>query len=94
LKYAVTHNPGQAQIMQTLLGIGESIMGAELKSGTMASAMAVLLGGGIEGGRTIGMETYLHGAGEFVRDYLAVSEWLGVSREKTLNPMLKKYLAY
>lgn len=94
LKYAVTHHVGQDRILQTLLAIGESIMGTELKEGTMGSAMAVLLGGGIEGGRTIGMETYLHGVGDFVRDYLALGEWIGVPREENLNPMLKKYLVY
>lgn len=94
LKYAVTHNPGQDSIMQTLLNIGENIMGVELRDDTMGSAMAVLLGGGIEGGRTIGMETYLHGVGDFVRDYLELGDWFGVSREENLNPLLKRYLAY
>lgn len=94
LKYAVTHNPGQDRVMQTLLTIGENIMAAELHAGTMRSAMAVLLGGGVAGGRTVGMETYLHGVGEYLRDYLAVCDWLGVPRAANLNPRLKEFLAY
>ncbi len=94
LKYAVTHNPGQDRVMATLLNIGENIMATELFKGTMRPAMAIWLGGGIEGGRTVGMDTYLHGVGEFVRDYMAVCEWLGVSREEMLNPRLREYLDY
>lgn len=94
LKYAVTHNPGQDRIMQTLLTIGENIMAAELKMGTMRSAMAVLLGGGIAGGRTVGMETYLHGVGQYLRDYLGVCDWLGVPRAENLNPRLQEFLDY
>jgi hypothetical protein len=94
LKYAVTHQEGEASILQTLLSIGEAVMASELRESVTRSAMAIILGGGIERGRTIGMETYLHLVGEFVRDYMAVSEWLGVPRANRLNPRLQKYLEY
>jgi hypothetical protein len=40
------------------------------------------------------METFLHLVGDFVRDYLALCDWLGVPRTEMLHPMLKKYLEY
>ena len=46
----------------------------------MRPALAIIFGGGIKGGRTVGMETYLHLVGDFVRNYLAVCDWLGVPR--------------
>jgi len=94
LKYSVSHQSGEASIMQTLLSLGEVMMAAELEESTMRPALAIVLGGGIAGGRTIGMETFLHLVGDFVRNYLSVCEWLGVPRAEMLHPMLKKYLEY
>ena len=94
LKYAVTHQEGEASVLQTLLTIGEAMMGAELKDGVLRSAMAIILGGGLEGGRTVGMESYLHLVGDYLRDYLALCDWLGVPRADQLNPSLSKYLEY
>jgi hypothetical protein len=94
LKYAVSHQAGQADILQTLLGLGEVMMAAELEESTMRPALAIIFGNGIQGGRTVGMETYLHLVGDFVRNYLAICDWLGVPRSEMLHPMLKKYLEY
>ncbi len=94
LKYAVAHQEGEDLIIETLLSIGEAIMAQELRESTMKPAMAIILGGGIEGGRTTGMDTYLHLVGEFVRDYLSLCNWLGIERLKTLHPQLKSYLEY
>jgi hypothetical protein len=94
LKYSITHQEGQAGIMQTLLTIGEAMMGAELNDKVLRSAMAIIIGGGVEGGRTTGMTGYLHMLGDFMRDYLALTEWLGVPRAQNLNPNLAKYLEY
>jgi hypothetical protein len=94
IKYALSHQPGQADIVQTLLFLGEVMMGAELEESTIKPALAIVFGGGIAGGRTVGMETYLHLVGDFVRNYLAVCEWLGVPRAEGLHPLLKKYLEY
>jgi len=94
LKYAVTHKDGEAGIMQTLLTIGEAMMGTELNDPVLRSAAAIAFGGSLEGGRQEGMATYLHMVGDFVRDYLSLCNWLGVSREKTLHPLLKKYLEF
>ncbi len=60
----------------------------------LRSAMAIIQGGGVDAGRTVGMESYLHLVGDFVRDYLALCEWLGVSRAERLHPSVKKYLEY
>ena len=92
LKYAATHHEGQPEIIETLLQIGESILGVELKESVMRSAMAIILGGGIEGGRTHGMEAYFSLVRDFIKDYMSLCEWLGVPRGQMLNPMLKKYL--
>jgi hypothetical protein len=94
LKYAISHQPGQADIMQTLLTLGEVMMAAELEEATMRPALAIVFGGGIAGGRTVGMETYLHLVGDFVRTYLGVCDWLGVPRAANLHPLLQKYLEY
>jgi len=94
VKYAVAHQQGEADIVQTLLMLGEAMMGAELEESALRPALAIIFGGGIDRGRTVGMESYLHLTGEFVRNYLAVCEWMGVPREETLNPTLKKYLDY
>jgi hypothetical protein len=94
LKYAVAHQAGEADILQTLLTLGEIMMGVELEESTLRPALAIILGGGVEGGRGIGMATYLHIAGDFVRDYLAVCDWLGVPRAGALHPLLKKYLEH
>jgi len=94
IKYSIAHNAGEADIVQTLLSLGEVMMGAELEETTMKPALAIVFGGGIAGGRTVGMETYLRLVGDFVRNYLAVCEWLGVPRAEMLHPLLKKYLEY
>ncbi|HTO56648.1 MAG TPA: hypothetical protein VMJ74_02585, partial [Pseudomonadales bacterium] len=80
IKYAIAHRTGEADIIQTLLSLGEVMMGAELEESTIKPALAIVFGGGIAGGRTVGMETYLHLVGDFVRNYLAVCEWIGVPR--------------
>jgi hypothetical protein len=92
LKYAVTHAQGEAAIMQTLLTVGEGMMAAELKDTVLPSALAIIFGGGIEGGRRQGMAKYLEMVGDFVRDYLALCDWLGVPRRERLNPHLAKFL--
>ena len=94
IRYAIAHHAAEADIVQTLLMLGEVMMGAELEETTMKPALAIVFGGGVAGGRTIGMETYLHLVGDFVRNYLAVCEWLGVPRAEMLHPLLKKYLEY
>ena len=94
LKYAVTHQEGEAGILQTLLTIGEAMMGTELNDSVLRSAAAIVFGGGIEGGRQEGMATYLNMVGDFVRDYLALCEWLGVPRAERLHPNLEKYLEF
>jgi len=94
IKYAIAHRTGEADIIQTLLSLGEVMMGAELEESTIKPALAIVFGGGIAGGRTVGMETYLHLVGDFVRNYLAVCEWIGVPRAEMLHPLLKKYLEY
>ena len=92
LKYAATHRKGSTAIMRTLLTIGEGHLANELKDGVVRSAMAIIFGGGIEGGRTHGMERYLLLVREFLEDYLTLCRWLGIDREETLHPMLKSYL--
>jgi hypothetical protein len=78
--------------MRTLLAIGEGMFAAEIEDPVVKSAMAIIFGGGIEGGRTFGMERYLLLIREFLQDYLELCGWLGVDREETLHPKLKQYL--
>jgi hypothetical protein len=94
LKYAVAHQPGESAVLQTLLTLGEAMMAMELEEAALRPALAVIFGGGIEGGRREGMQAWLHLAGDYVRDYVALCDWLGVPRAQALHPLLKKYLAY
>jgi hypothetical protein len=94
LKYAVTHQDGEASVLQMLLTIGEGMMGAELNDSVFRSAMAIVLGGSVEAARSTGMATYLHLVGDYLRDYLALCDWLGVPRAERLHPSLAKYLEY
>lgn len=94
LKYAVTHQEGETAILRTLLAIGEAHLATELEQSAMKPAMAIILGGGIEGAKSCGMETYLHLLGDFVRDYMKTCEWLGVDRSDVFNPRLAQYLDY
>ncbi|HIB92464.1 TPA: hypothetical protein EYO57_35675 [Candidatus Poribacteria bacterium] len=94
LKYASVHHKGSTDIMATLLAIGEGHMASELEDGVVRSAMAIIFGKGIEGGRTYGMERYLFLMKEFLEDYLSLCKWLGIDREENLNPILKTYLEH
>ena len=94
LKYAANHHEGETAILRTLLAIGEAHFAAEVEQSATKPAMAIILGGGIEAAKTVGMETYLHLVGDFVRDYVKVCEWLGVDRTEVLNPRMARYLEY
>ena len=78
--------------MKTLLAVGEGHMAAEMNEGVVSTAMAIIFGGGIEGARTHGMERYLLLVRDFITDYLAICQELGIEREKTLHPVFKRYL--
>lgn len=91
LKYSITQQDGQRAIIQTLLSIGESTMGRELEEPVQRSALAIVFGGGIEGGRQAGMAKWLELVRGAIHEYLAACEWLGVKRmriHRRLNALL------
>ena len=92
LKYAVTHKDGQAQVLATLLAVGEGIMARELDTSLIRPAMAIIFGGGVEGARTEGTENYLGLVKDFVADYVEICGWLGIEKTDRLNPALQQYL--
>ena len=91
LKYSITQQDGQRAIIQTLLSIGESTMGRELEEPVQRSALAIVLGGGIEGGRQEGMAKWLTLVRSAIHEYLAACEWLGVKRMR-INRRLDAFL--
>ena len=91
LKYSITQQDGQRAIIQTLLSIGESTMGRELEEPVHRSALAIVFGGGVEGGHQEGMAKWLELVRGAIHEYLAACEWLGVKRmriNRRLNTLL------
>ena len=72
--------------------IGEGIFIRELKDPVVRESLAIILGGGIEGARTHGMQSFNHLMGDFVRQYVAYCNWLGLKRGKMLPRALAQYL--
>lgn len=92
LRYAINHQSDQALILETVLMIGEGIFVRELKDPVVRESLAIILGGGIEGARTIGMQRFYRLMGDFVRQYCAYCDALGLKRSKMLPKSLTRYL--
>ncbi|MDE0225911.1 MAG: hypothetical protein OXP28_12345 [Gammaproteobacteria bacterium] len=91
LKYAITQQDGQAAIIQTLLSLGESTLARDIQEPVQRSALAVVFGGGVEGGRQEGMATWHAMVRQSIHDYLDACEWLGIKRnmiQRRLNALL------
>lgn len=91
LKYAINQQNGQRAVIQTLLSIGERTLAREIEEPVQRSALAVVFGGSIEGGRQEGMATWHALVRSAIHEYLGACEWLGVRRDmihQRLNALL------
>jgi hypothetical protein len=91
LRYAVTHKQDKALVFQQLLNIGERVFARELREPVVLEPLAVIFGGGIEGARA-GMREVHHMMGDFVRSYLASTDWIGIHRGRAFPKDLSRYL--
>ena len=91
LRYAVTHKQDKALVFQQLLNIGERVFARELREPVVLEPLAVIFGGGIEGAKA-GMREVHHMMGDFVRSYLASTDWIGVHRGRAFPKGLSRYL--
>ena len=92
LNYAINHQDDQALILEQVLAIGERFMIREMRDPALREALAIILGGSIEGARTTGMAGYEHLMGDYCRQYLAWCDWLGLQRRATFPRELAQYL--
>ena len=91
LRYAVTHQPDKAIVFERLLNVGEQVFARELRVPALLEPLAVIFGGGIEGARA-GMRQVHQMMGDYVRRYLASTDWIGVNRAEALPTDLAQYL--
>ncbi len=79
-------------ILEQVLMIGERLMLRELRDPVLRESLAIIFGGGIDGARSRGMAQFEHLIGDYLRQYLAWCDWLGLKRRKGLAPELQNYL--
>ena len=78
-------------VFEKLLNIGETVLARELADPVLVESLAVIFGGGVEGARA-GMRRAERVVGDFVRQYLAYAQWLGIDRGKKLPGELARYM--
>jgi hypothetical protein len=92
LKYAVNHNEGQGPILNQVLTIGEGMLIAELKDPALRESLMILLAGSLEAAPSAGKAAFEGLMGDYLRQYAALTDWIGVSRDDGLPPDLARYL--
>ena len=78
-------------MFERLLNVGESVVARELTDPVVVEALAVIFGGGVQGARA-GMRRAERVIGDFVRQYLAYADWLGINRGEQLPGELARYM--
>ena len=91
LRFAVTQQHDKAQVFSNLLGIGERVFVRELEQPAMLEPLAIIYGGGIEGARA-GMQQVRRMMADWVRRYLAATDWIGAPRGASFTTELAQYL--
>ena len=91
LRYAITHQQDKALVFKRLLSIGETVLARELTDPVLVEALAVIFGGGVEGARA-GMRRAERVFGDFARQYLAYTDWLGIGRGEQFPKELARYM--
>ncbi len=92
LKYSISSRPESGKICTTLLNIGEMMFSRELNEPVLRSALAVIFAGGVENAASEGAEVWYALVNDFLHDYLAYCDWLGINRDALLSPALRPYL--
>lgn len=91
LRYAVSHQPEQIEVFHQLLDQSERVLARELNDPVLPEALAIIMGGGVEGIRT-GMSRVHQLIQDFLVQYLACARWSGIQRGDRLPKRLAKYL--
>ena len=91
LRYAISHTPDKAIVLQRLLGVAEALLARELNDPVLLEALAVVMGGGLEGAQA-GMRQVRRLMGDFVGKYLRYAQQLGISRGDSLSGGLARFL--
>ena len=91
LRYAITHAPDKALVFQRLLAVGEAVLARELNDPVLSEALAVVMGGGLEGAQA-GMRQVRRLMRDFVGQYLRYAEQLGIGRGDSLSGGLARFL--
>ena len=91
LRYAITHAPDKALVFQRLLSVAEAVMARDLNDPVLSEALAVVMGGGLEGAQA-GMRQVRRLMGDFVGQYLRYAEQLGISRGEFISGGLARFL--
>ena len=92
LKFAIAHVEHQAQVIATLLAIGDGGFARDLRDPVLKEALAIIFGGGIPGARREGMEVFAELMRDYVKTHFELCRWLGVARNPAgLPPPLNEY---
>ena len=91
LRYALAHQPDQEAVFHQLLDQGERVFARELNDPVLPEALAIIMGGDVEGMRT-GMKGVNGLVRDFLVQYLANVQWTGFERRDRLPKRLAKYL--
>ena len=91
LHYALANEQDNRIVFPRLLSIGEGVFARELEDPVLRESLAIIFGGGIEGARS-GMRQYEHMMGDFVRQYLLYTDWLGINRGESLAKGLARFV--
>jgi hypothetical protein len=91
LRYALAHQPDQEAVFHQLLDQGERVFARELNDPVLPEALAIIMGGDVEGMRT-GMKRVNGLIRDFLVQYLANVQWTGFERRDRLPKRLAKYL--
>lgn len=93
LQYSIAHKESMALIMQQLLFIGDRVWRREHKDNVLREALAIVFAGGLDDASTRGMAVYRSMMKDFMTNYVATCEWLGVKRNLEMMPRsLTQYL--
>jgi hypothetical protein len=75
-----------------VLTIGEGMLIAELKDPALRESLMILLAGSLEAAPSAGKAAFEGLMGDYLRQYAALTDWIGVSRDDGLPPDLARYL--
>ena len=94
LQYSIAHDEERKAITQTLLFIGDRIWAREMADHVLREALCIVFAGGLNKAADEGYAVYNRMQRDFVCDYVATCNWLGVRRDPaTMPPDLTQYMS-